>query len=727
MRPIITKPIAETALVLILLPACSIPVQDESGGDAEGQTFALHSHTTVNCNETQTARLNAATTLTRIAGRSAAFAACLDRIVRDGAFVQGDRWFGPYQACGAGTSVEATNHEALWDQPPERQIARMLNLVNSPFPLRHRCTSTGCGSAPACSGGVPGADLYEKVNWGSVSSNINGLAGLIAHEVMHGYGYGHPGATACGYTEEEYGSQAESLVLVHACIREVLNQSDEFCALGGQCAFGEKYMVRNFPGSSGDCECVQDVNGANNLPGFGSAMAVGDFDGDTFDDIAVLAESGLHTFRGTPVGPRFGPALYTIQWYDYAHEMSGTWRIEGYQATAGDYNGDGFDDLALSGFDEDEARYYVYLVPGSSLGLRGNSVQRLGQAGLGGDERYDRFGLATTTADIDSDGNDDLVVGAPNESPGSHPSCGGVYMYRGNGDAALGTTHAGYVMPWRFFYQHSNWGLSCAAVDDFGLALAARPGSVAVGAPGKRGLGAVYLFTYSPSTDQFTFSHELLPNPLNNVGSPPFFGSALTFLKRTNGADLAIGAYGEHSEAGGVYVFAGPSYTTLRKYVTQSTGGGGNEAGDHFGISLGAADLDANGYDDLLVGAPREKVGLIRHGVTFYFWSDSSGPGSGSYLQPGHLYNAVPHGPRNIDTVWGDEPLNSELFGSAIASGKFFGVGTQSIAIASAQDYVLDGLFEARPHGSVFVFKTLKAAMRMDRSSMRFGDIVLSP
>jgi hypothetical protein len=291
-------------------------------------------------------------------------------------------------------------------------------------------------------------------------------------------------------------------------------------------------------------------------------MAAGDFDGDGFDDIAVTAETHLHTFRGTRLGPRFGRAVIGLQYYDYHREVSGNWSIAAHAATAGDYNGDGFDDLVLAGYNDELRRYLVYLVPGSSKGLVTSEAQQLGQGDLDTDEPFDRFGLAMATTDIDGDLKDDLIVGAPNESLNGRGDCGAVYVFQGNGSAMPGENHAGYVTPWTLISPTTHVGLSCFNVDDFGLGLAARFTRIALGVPGKQGTGAVDYFNYNASTGNFDYVRELTPDPINNTGQPALFGSSLVYLARKNstGPDLAVAAYRENNEAGGVYVFASPQY-----------------------------------------------------------------------------------------------------------------------------------------------------------------------
>ncbi|MET7292266.1 hypothetical protein ABZS79_08980 [Streptomyces griseoloalbus] len=86
------------------------------------------------------------------------------------------------------------------------------------------------------------------------------------------------------------------------------------------------------------------------------------------------------------------------------------------------------------------------------------------------------------------------------------------------------------------------------------------------------------------------------------------------------------------AKAGAVIVLYGTARgidTTRRTVVTQNSTGipGSAEAGDRFGASVVVHDLNADGYGDMVVGAPGEEVsGDVGGGSVTVVWGTASGP-----------------------------------------------------------------------------------------------------
>src|SRR5690606_6685485 len=106
----------------------------------------------------------------------------------------------------------------------------------------------------------------------------------------------------------------------------------------------------------------------------------------------------------------------------------------------GDFNNDGYDDLAIGVPGEDPAAGGTSAVDGgaasvlrgSASGLTGVTTQIRSQANLEGvHEHGDAFGYSLAAGDFDDDGFDDLAVGVPGEDVGNLRSAGAINVIYG--------------------------------------------------------------------------------------------------------------------------------------------------------------------------------------------------------------------------------------------------------------------------------------------------------
>ncbi len=166
---------------------------------------------------------------------------------------------------------------------------------------------------------------------------------------------------------------------------------------------------------------LRDADPAATGAWFGAALAAADVDDDGWLDLAVgapAAEGQVAVFPGTASGPdEAGAQLWSPSSPGLA--PGGTPAFFGAALTAGDYDGDGVDDLAIgipgetyAGADDGGA---VAVLFGSDSGLSTDASQRLGPpAGVPADDDYgQQFGATLASGDFDGDDTDDLAVGAP--------------------------------------------------------------------------------------------------------------------------------------------------------------------------------------------------------------------------------------------------------------------------------------------------------------------------
>jgi hypothetical protein len=156
---------------------------------------------------------------------------------------------------------------------------------------------------------------------------------------------------------------------------------------------------------------------------FANSLAWGDFDADGYDDLAVgdsheLDDGALHVIPGSSAGLDTTSAQYFLR--DSPGLPPPVADLEGFgtMVAAGDFDGDGFDDLAVSvsGYSVDDVRHSgaVAVLFGSGDGLSTTGAQWWDRQSLHLElSEYDGFGFALSAGDANADGYADLAIGAP--------------------------------------------------------------------------------------------------------------------------------------------------------------------------------------------------------------------------------------------------------------------------------------------------------------------------
>jgi hypothetical protein len=178
------------------------------------------------------------------------------------------------------------------------------------------------------------------------------------------------------------------------------------------------------------------------VPGDSAGRAVagaGDVNGDGYDDILIGAyendAGGLragqsYLILGKPTGWARDTFLSNADasfWGEYSGDSSGS-----SVAGAGDVNGDGYDDILIGAYlDEDGGNEagQSYLILGKPTGWARNTSLSDANASFWGEDEFDWSGYSTAgVGDVNGDGCDDILIGAPEDDDPGYMRAGQTYL-----------------------------------------------------------------------------------------------------------------------------------------------------------------------------------------------------------------------------------------------------------------------------------------------------------
>ncbi|MDM7916400.1 MAG: integrin alpha, partial [Candidatus Eisenbacteria bacterium] len=451
--------------------------------------------------------------------------------------------------------------------------------------------------------------------------------------------------------------------------------------------------------------------------GFQCATA-GDVNGDGYSDVVVSSpyfdageerEGRIFLFLGSPDGLATIPS-WTAESNQIAAELGQT------LGTAGDVNGDGYDDIVAGtwlyddGNNDTVGAVFLYLGSPSGPGASPDWTA------LGSDDGA-ALGLSLSTAgDVNADGFSDLVVGALHYGG---QNLGFALVYHGSA-SGLGATPA-----WVKTITNPGDGVFGFSVSTAGDVNGDGYGDVIVGSCAYGDVvGSAYVFYGSP-TGLYTVHAWSTHSPQDLAN----YGFAVATAGDVNGdgySDVMVGA--DHfdnfdDDEGRVFVYYGSAdglATSVSWWVD------GEQAGAQYGSALSSAgDVNGDGYADILIGAMRYDAGGTDTGrAVLYLGSHAGLEGSPAWTTDGaHAQEYLGHcvatagdangdgfsdilvgsigydgstgraqgfygGPRGLSTAasWiGESNQTSAGFGNAVASaGDVNGDGYSDIVVAAS-------------------------------------------
>lgn len=462
--------------------------------------------------------------------------------------------------------------------------------------------------------GVPGESVGRVSGAGLVDVIYGSSAGLTARR-SQGWTRGSAGVKGVVQREDHFGSSTASADF----------DGDGFADLAVGALGGAAGWVTVLYGSrSGLTARDQLLTSADlgHADYWGPALVAGDFNGDGRGDLALGADparpsqheqvGAVSVLYGGRSGLRTAGATRITK--DTAG-VAGVARVGdafGFHLAAGDVNGDGRDDLALSSRVESGQGAAAYLLFGSTRGITATASQFFDATTPGiapADTRFSLLATDVAIGDFDADGYAELVLADFDSGPPGSTTCAEQAACPGSVLVLPGSVRGAKLAGKSLWYQDKTgvpgasegadvfgWSLATGDLDHDGHAdLAVGVRGEDVGSVGDAGAVNVFYGSTSGLTTQgaqiWTQSTRGIKGVAQESG---YWGSELQIADfgRGSSADLAVAGdtqdAGTASDAGEVNVLYGSAAGVTRRdqrWSQDSAGiAGRREAGDHFGI-----------------------------------------------------------------------------------------------------------------------------------------------
>jgi hypothetical protein len=395
---------------------------------------------------------------------------------------------------------------------------------------------------------------------------------------------------------------------------------------GGGSGRGALYLVYGALSEEEDLASADaKIIGQADRERFGSAVGGGqDLDGDGWDDLVVGAfgmntggayAGGGYVLLGPVIGEFYSSEADSQMIGEVPGDFTGT-----AASMAGDVDGDGQGDFILGAYGQDGgggsagAVYLLYGVPSASVDLSYANA-RLDGNGTGA---YAGFSVSGG-GDVDGDGFSDFVVGAP------YAATGGVYG--GAAHLVLGPVAEGIGTLSNadgLFYGGTNGGRAGFSVALLGDVDNDGYDDVGVGAPDENGngpnSGAAYGLLGPVSGSVALTDADIVMVGEDTDDAAGYSIAAAGDVDGDGKGDIVVGARDDDytaSDAGAAYLVT--NVATGSWSLNDAAGKVvGAATSDNLGQAVGpAGDTNGDGYDDVLVGVPKDDTVDTNVGATY--------------------------------------------------------------------------------------------------------------
>lgn len=456
-----------------------------------------------------------------------------------------------------------------------------------------------------------------------------------------------------------------------------------------------KFIHESFiPSSSNKIEFIGDSVGGQ----FGSIIASGDLDNDGLEDLIVsspFSSINEKEWNGS-VKIIFGSIDVSRDHVSTEYYGEGSGDQLGTALAVGDFNNDFIDDVAIGAHNAQDSGIRpgkVYIIYGKkSLNSQTSTQQDIREmivsysmvnTMLLGKDSGGQFGISLASLDVNNDGIDDLVVGAPFAWGPDFYKSGAVYVFFGSGDG---------IQP------NSNYSLYAKSPNEkFGAVLSGgrivskETDDIVVGAylADKGALdqsGRVYVYKYNNTNN--TSSERFSKVTLSGTIDEGWFGFSMAVGNLNNDEydDLAVSTFpykGAHSEAK-ISIFYGNNKInkSAADIVINNP-----ESGAFLGASVIIKDMNSDNLADIILGAPNVATSKSGEEGKVYIIYNNGGFASEYDIQ-NYGYDAIIHG-----------EIADDWFGADMNVLDFNHDGKKDLAVGSRYGDSIDSV----NNGKVFV------------------------